>query len=109
MGELFMLRTDDVIIKGWQFVGLTNASLEYSCSVKKKIKLHGILYIFGKHIGFYSKVFGNVTKVLETFGDVEDIQVEGRKGNKLILLTNKKQKVSFVAKVILTMKAYILL
>jgi hypothetical protein len=79
MGEIFMLRTDDVIIK------------EFQCSVKKKIKLHGTLYVFGKHLGFFSKVFGNVTKIIEMFADISSIETVGSK--KLLVRTNKKQKV----------------
>ena len=81
MGEIFMLRTDDVIIK------------EFHCSVKKKIKLHGVLYVFGKHLGFYSKVFGNVTKIIEMLSDISTIEPVGNK--KLVVRTNKKQKYTF--------------
>ncbi|PRP85579.1 regulator of G-protein signaling 5-like [Planoprotostelium fungivorum] len=64
--------TSDVLIKGE--LRTSNASLtseEFPCVLIRTINSSGDLLIFGRHVGFYSKMFGSVTKVIERVDHIE--------------------------------------
>jgi hypothetical protein len=66
------------------------------------------MYIFGKHIGFYSKVLGSTTKLLVSFDDLGDIEVPAPK--KLVIYTlTKKKRVSNTNPIMLIITAYLYL
>eukprot|EP01117_Protostelium_nocturnum_P009506 TRINITY_DN3393_c0_g2_i1.p1 TRINITY_DN3393_c0_g2~~TRINITY_DN3393_c0_g2_i1.p1 ORF type:complete len:880 (+),score=333.03 TRINITY_DN3393_c0_g2_i1:133-2772(+) len=86
-----MNESDDYRIKGLLRGRSDVVFKEFEGSHVTKLKVFkGTFFLFSKHVGFYSKVFGNVTRVLEK---VEDITSEELKEEKLILRTNKKKYV----------------
>lgn len=101
--DIFQITESDVLVKGkkkknelkqkensisTQSKTTTQTKIEFPASVsRKKLKINGTLYVFGKHVGFYAKVFGLVVKFVEAIDAMTELKGED---GRLIVSTGHK-------------------
>lgn len=103
-------------ISGWtksaEFFGLDESEQlldTYNCAYKGKILLQGHMYVFRKHICFYSKVFTHVTKMAMPFESIVGIQKAKNFGLPNSIEVRVAEKVSFFTSYLSRDEAYKLL
>lgn len=81
---------DDIVFTGEYFCLSPFDDLEYHAILKGRLQQsHGILYVFSKHLAFYSKLFGYVHKLVIPFLSVITIHLDKKRGSELIVHTSK--------------------